>query len=434
MEAIKQETLLLEINEKPKHKGQWILLSLQHVFAMFSATILVPLLTGLDVGVGLVASGVGTLIYIAATKGKVPVYLGSSFAYIAAIMVAAASSGFPSAYVGLMTVGIVYVIVATIIRFVGSAWLDRLLPPVVIGPIIMIIGLSLAYVAIGNSGLDGSLSFTDPVDGTNTLGLFVPLIALATFVTVALVALKARGFVKMVPFVIAITVGYVLSVAVGLVNLGDVFSGVRIIQVPAFTFLGTYRLDFSAVLMFLPIAFVTMAEHIGDHSVLGTITNKDFFKDPGLDKTLLGDGLATFVSAAMGGPANTTYGENTGVVAMTRVGSVYVIGLAAIFAIILGFIGPVQALIGSIPGAVIGGITIVLYGLIAANGVKVLIKAKVNIAQMRNLIIISSILVIGLGGALIPINEAVSLQGMALATIVGIILNLVLPKEEESRA
>ncbi len=429
MEAMKHETLLLEIQEKPKHKGQWILLSLQHVFAMFSATILVPLLTGLDVGVGLVASGVGTLIYIAATKGKVPVYLGSSFAYIAAISVAAASTGFPSAYVGLMMVGIVYVLVATIIRFVGSAWLDKLLPPVVIGPIIMIIGLSLAYVAIGNAGLNGALDFTENVEGTNTLGIFVPIIALATFVTVALVALKARGFVKMVPFIIAITVGYVLSVVVGLVSLQEVFSEVSLIQVPQFVFLGTYALDFSAVIMFLPIAFVTIAEHIGDHSVLGTITNKDFFKDPGLDKTLLGDGLATFVSAAMGGPANTTYGENTGVVAMTRVASVYVIGLAAIFAIVLGFIGPVQALIASIPGAVIGGITIVLYGLIAANGVKVLIKAQVNIAQMRNLIIISAILVIGLGGALIPINEAVSLQGMALATLAGIVLNLVLPKE-----
>ena len=430
MEAIKQETLLLEIHEKPKHKGQWMLLSLQHVFAMFSATILVPLLTGLDVGVGLVASGVGTLIYIAATKGKVPVYLGSSFAYIAAISVAAANTGFPSAYVGLMAVGIVYVIVATIIRFVGSGWLGTLLPPVVIGPIIMIIGLSLAYVAIGNAGLNGVLDFSEPVEGTNALGIFVPLIAMATFITVALVSIKARGFVKMVPFIIAITVGYVLSVAVGLVSLGDVFSGVRIIQVPAFTFLGSYALDFSAVIMFLPIAFVTIAEHIGDHSVLGTITNKDFFKDPGLDKTLLGDGLATFVSAALGGPANTTYGENTGVVAMTRVASVYVIGLAAIFAIILGFIGPVQALIASIPGAVIGGITIILYGLIAANGVKVLIKAQVNIAKMRNLIIISSILVIGLGGALIPINEVVSLQGMALATLVGIALNLLLPKED----
>jgi uracil permease len=184
--------------------------------------------------------------------------------------------------------------------------------------------------------------------------------------------------------------------------------------------------------MFLPIAFVTIAEHIGDHTVLGEITGEDFFADPGLDKTLLGDGIATFVSAAIGGPANTTYGENTGVVAMTRVGSVYVTGLAAIFAILLGFFGYVQAFVMSIPGAVIGGMTIVLYGLIAGNGVKVLVKAKVNLGEMRNLIIVATMLVVGLGGAEIPINAAGGLTGMSLAAIVGIVLNLVLPEKKEN--
>lgn len=411
-----EKTLLIGIQERPKDALQWIILSLQHVFAMFGATVLVPLLTGLDVGVALVASGVGTLIYITSTKGKVPVYLGSSFAYIGAIASAGSVNGFSSAYVGLMLVGIVYAIVATIIRFTGNGWIKRLLPPVVVGPVIITIGLTLAPVAIQSAGLDG-LS-----------GWEVPVAAMVTFGTVIVVSLLGKGFFKIVPFLIAIVVGYVFSGVLGLIDFSKVLDGYAFIQAPNFTLLGTYALDFDAVLMFLPIAFVTIAEHIGDHTVLGEITGKDFITDPGLENTLMGDGVATFVSAAIGGPANTTYGENTGVVAMTRVGSVYVTGLAAIFAILLGFFGWIQAFINSIPWAVIGGMTIVLYGLIAANGVKVLVRAKVNLANMRNLIIVSTMLVIGLGGAAIPINDAVALQGMSLAAVVEIVLNLILPE------
>lgn len=413
-----EEKMLIGIQEKPKSVSQWIILSLQHVFAMFGATVLVPLLTGLDVSVALVASGVGTLIYIACTRGKVPVYLGSSFAYIGAISVAGASNGFSSAYVGLMVVGLIYAIVATVIRYTGNGWIKKILPPVVIGPVIIIIGLSLAPVAISSAGFDGAS------------GWEIPIVALFTFGTVVAVSLLGKGFFRIVPFLIAILVGYIAAVIFGLVDLGTVLDGYSFLQFPNFTFIGTYSLDFDAVLMFAPIAFVTIAEHIGDHTVLGEVTGKDFIVDPGLENTLMGDGLATFVSAAIGGPANTTYGENTGVVAMTRVGSVYVTGLAAIFAISLGFFGWIQAFITSIPWAVIGGMTIVLYGLIAANGVKVLIKAKVNLANMRNLIIVSTMLVIGLGGAGIPINDAVGLSGMSLAAVVGIVLNLVLPKIE----
>ncbi|MBN2604840.1 MAG: uracil permease [Bacilli bacterium] len=413
-----EEKMLIGIQEKPKSVSQWIILSLQHVFAMFGATVLVPLLTGLDVSVALVASGIGTLIYIACTKGKVPVYLGSSFAYIGAISVAGASNGFSSAYVGLMVVGLIYAIVATVIRYTGNGWIKKILPPVVIGPVIIIIGLSLAPVAISSAGFDGAS------------GWEIPVVALFTFGTVVAVSLLGKGFFRIVPFLIAIVVGYIAAVIFGLVDLGTVLEGYRFLQFPNFSFIGTYSLDFDAVLMFAPIAFVTIAEHIGDHTVLGEVTGKDFIVDPGLENTLMGDGLATFVSAAIGGPANTTYGENTGVVAMTRVGSVYVTGLAAIFAISLGFFGWIQAFITSIPWAVIGGMTIVLYGLIAANGVKVLIKAKVNLANMRNLIIVSTMLVIGLGGAGFPINDAVGLSGMSLAAVVGIALNLVLPKIE----
>jgi len=411
--------LIVGIQEKPKSISKWLLLSLQHVFAMFGATVLVPLLTGLDVGVALVASGVGTLIYIACTKGKVPVYLGSSFAYIAAISTAGAVNGFSSAYVGLMVVGIIYAVVATVIRYTGNGWIKKLLPPVVIGPVIIIIGLSLAPIAIGSAGFDGAS------------GWEVPLVATITFATVVIVSLIGRGFFRLVPFLLAIFVGYVAAIIFGLVDLNTAFADYSFFQFPNFTFIGTYAIDFDAVLMFAPIAFVTIAEHIGDHTVLGEVTGKDFISDPGLQNTLMGDGIATFVSAALGGPANTTYGENTGVVAMTRVGSVYVTGLAAIFAIMLGFFGYIQAFITSIPWAVIGGMTIILYGLIAGNGVKVLVKAKVNLGSMRNIIIVASMLVIGLGGAGFALNSAVDLTGMSLAAVIGIVLNLVLPKEKE---
>jgi len=416
-----EKQLLIGIKERPKSIWKWIVLSLQHVFAMFGATVLVPILTGLDAGVALVASGVGTLIYILCTKGKVPVYLGSSFAYITAITVAGSVNGFSSAYVGLMVVGIVYVIVATIIRFAGSSWLKKVLPPVVVGPMIIIIGLVLAPVAVSSAGLDGKS------------GIEAPIVAAITFAVVVVISLFAKGFFKIVPFICAIVIGYGVAALFGIVDF-NLFADYRFFQLPKFSFLGTYALDFDAVLMFLPIAFVTIAEHIGDHTVLGEITGEDFFKDPGLDKTLLGDGIATFVSAAMGGPANTTYGENTGVVAMTRVGSVYVTGLAAVIAILLGFFGYIQAFVMSIPGPVLGGMTIVLYGLIAGNGVKVLVKARVNLGEIRNLIIVATMLVVGLGGANIPINEAGGLTGMSLAALVGIILNLLLPEPKAKKA
>ncbi len=407
--------MIVGIQEKPKSVGSWIVLSLQHVFAMFGATVLVPLLTGLDVGVALVASGIGTLIYIACTKAKVPVYLGSSFAYIPAISAAVASSAGPAAaYMGLMVVGLIYVIVATIIRFVGSAWLKKLLPPVVIGPMIIIIGMTLAPVAVGSAGFDGSQ------------GWKVTLVAFISFITVVILSTKAKGFIRIVPFLIAIIVGYIASIIVGLVNLRDVFAGVSFFQFPNFSFVGTYTFEFGAILMFAPLAFVTIAEHIGDHVVLGEITGRDFLTDPGLDKTLLGDGLATFVAAALGGPANTTYGENTGVVAITKVGSVWVTGLAAIFAILLGFFGYIQAFINSIPWAVIGGMTIVLYGLIAANGVKILIKDRTDLGNMKNLIIVSTMLVIGLGGAVLNLTSTTGLSGMSFAALVGIILNQII--------
>ena len=446
-----EKSLVVGIQEKPSSIGKWVLLSLQHVFAMFGATVLVPLLTGLDVGVALVASGIGTIVYIICTKGKAPVYLGSSFAYIAAIIGSVLTSAnalnvmvagqvhtftairgngdtvygvmdavrdglfdfkdvFSSAFIGLIVVGLIYIVVAIIIKFVGSAWLKRLLPPIVIGPMIIIIGLGLAPVAISSAGLSGGS------------GWEVPLVAFVTFATVVGISLLGKGFFKIVPFLIAVLTGYLFASLFGLVDFSK-FADYTFVQVPNFTIVGTYAINWTAVLTFAPIAFVTIAEHIGDHTVLGEICGEDFIVDPGLDKTLMGDGIATALSGALGGPANTTYGENTGVVAMTKVGSVYVTGLAAIFAICLGFFGYIQAFITSIPWAVIGGMTVVLYGLIAGNGVKVLIKSKVDLGNMRNLIIVATMLVIGLGGASLPLNDAVSLTGMSLAAVVGILLN-----------
>ncbi|WP_166082942.1 uracil-xanthine permease family protein [Erysipelothrix anatis] len=433
---MEKQSLLIGISEKPKTKLEWFVLSVQHVFAMFGATILVPILTGLDVGVSLVASGIGTLIYIVCTGAKVPVYLGSSFAYISSIATAIAVTGGPeSAYVGLMTVGLIYVLIAFIISFTGSAWIRKLLPPVVIGPMIMIIGLSLAPTAVQETGLMGIDILLEQGKYVGVAGAAwkVPLVAFITFATVVVISMRGKGFLQIVPFLIAIVVGYISAVVLGLVDLSQVFIGYSFLQIPNFKFVGSYQLDFSSVVAFAPLALVTIAEHIGDHIVLGEIVDEDFLETPGLSKTILGDGIATFVSAAIGGPANTTYGENTGVIAMTRVGSVWVIGLAAIIAICLGFLGYVQAFISSIPWAVIGGMTIILYGLIASNGVKVLIKDRTDLGNMKNLVIVSTMLVIGLGGATLKITPQTTLSGMSLAAICGIVLNLVLSALESKK-
>jgi len=415
--------LLLGINERPKSYAQWGVLSLQHVFAMFGATVLVPILTGLSISVALLASGIGTLIYIAFTKAKVPVYLGSSFAYIAAISVASESFGPEAAFVGLMVVGLIYVLVAQIIRFAGKAWLDTILPPVVIGPMIAIIGITLASVATGQAGLSPNSAdeffvflASDPMHA---------VIAFVSFATTVGLAIFAKGFFKIVPILGGIVVGYVFAAVTGYVDF-KALEGAAILSLPDVTLFGTYALDFGAILMFAPIAFVTIAEHIGDHTVLGSITDKNFLQDPGLENTLMGDGVATLVSAMLGGPANTTYGENTGVVGMTKVGSVYVTGGAAVIAIILSFFNIFTTLISTIPAPVMGGVLILLFGLIAGNGLKVMIEKKVDLTSMKNIVIVSAMLVIGLGQAEIMINDASSLSGMALAAVVGITLNLVL--------
>ena len=425
----KKSNLILDVNEKPSI-GKWIILAFQHVFAMFGATILVPILVNsaagaevLTIPVTLVASGIGTLIYILCTKGKSPVYLGSSFAFIAPITAAYLKGGVSGAMTGIMAVGLIYVIFAIIIKIIGKNWLDKLLPPVVIGPMIMIIGLGLAPSAISQIGLSSGAALEwQPI-----------VVALVAFLTTAIVAVAAKGFLKVIPFLIGIVAGYLAGVAVGIVDFTPITEA-AIVGVPNFLIpFVSYTPNFSAILTIAPIALVTIAEHIGDHTALSAIMNRDLLKDPGLDRTLLGDGIATFVAGAIGGPANTTYGENTSVVGMTKVASVWVIGLAAIIAIVLGFFSKFTALISTIPNAVLGGVSLLLYGFISVNGLKVLIQNQVNFNNTKNVIVASAMLVLGLGGATISIvsgDLAVTISGMSLAAIVGIILNLCLPTEK----
>ena len=428
-----KKKLAYDIDEMPPLKES-IILAFQHLFAMFGATILVPILVNATAGkevltipVALVTSGIGTLIYILCTKGKSPVYLGSSFAFIVPIAAAYAKAGIGGAMTGILAVGLIYIIVSIIIKYIGKKWLEKLLPPVVIGPMIMIIGLGLAPSAIGQIGLTEGVS----------LEWKSIVVALVSFLVTAIVMTKAKGFIKIIPFLVGIITGYIVAICLGMVDFKTI-SAASWFSIPKFKFIFIdYKIDFSALITIAPIALVTLCEHIGDHTSLSNIIGRDLIKNPGLDKTLLGDGLATFVAGLLGGPANTTYGENTSVVGMTRVASVKVIGLAAIFAIIIAFLGKITAIISTIPNAVLGGVSLLLYGFIAVNGLKVLIKNQVNFEESKNIIVASSMLVLGLGGAAISIvNKDLSLtiSGMSLAAIIGILLNCFLPEEEKEIA
>lgn len=424
----KNNKMLLDVNEKPPIL-KWILLSLQHVFAMFGATILVPILVNtasgsevLSIPVALISSGIGTLIYIICTRGKSPVYLGSSFAFITPMIVGFAKSGKSSVFTALMAVGLVYVLVALIIKLVGKKWINKLLPPIVVGPMIMIIGLSLAPTAVEEIGLNMEI-----VPWKNIV------VALVAFLTTGILAVRGKGFLKVIPFLMGMVAGYIASMILGMVDYSGIVSA-KIISKPNFYLpFVHYKLNFGALLTIVPIALVTISEHIGDHKVLSEIIDKDLIEDPGLDNTLMGDGIATFAAGFIGGPANTTYGENTSVVGMTKVASVWVIGLAAIIAIIFGFLGQLTAIISSIPTPVLGGVSILLYGFISVNGLKILIQNKVDFENTKNVIVASSMLVLGLGGAAISVvtkNINLSISGMSLAAIVGILLNLLIKEEK----
>ena len=426
---MKQEStvdLLLDVDQRPS-AGKGILLSFQHVFAMFGATILVPLILGMPVSVALFASGVGTLIYMISTGFRVPVYLGSSFAFITAMSLAMKELGgdVSAAQTGVILTGFIYVLVATSVRFAGTKWIDKLLPPIIIGPMIIVIGLGLAGSAVTNAGLVADGNWKNA------------LVAVVTFLIAAFINTKGKGFLRIIPFLFAIIGGYLFALTLGLVDFTPVLKA-NWFEIPGFYLpfstggaFKQYDLYFGPeTIAILPIAIVTISEHIGDHTVLSQICGRQFLKEPGLHRTLLGDGIATSVSAFLGGPANTTYGENTGVIGMTRIASVSVIRNAALIAIALSFLGKFTALISTIPNAVLGGMSILLYGVIASNGLKVLIKERVDFGQMRNLIIASAMLVLGLGGAILKLGP-VTLSGTALSAMTGIILNLILPYENK---
>ena len=414
--------MMLGTGDKPTTL-RWVLLAIQHVCAMFGATILVPIVVNiLSIPVALVSSGIGTIIYLICTRNRSPVYLGSSFAFIAPVVAGYAIGGTGSVFTALMIVGIVYVIISMIIRMTGPSWINKLLPPVVVGPMIMVIGLSLAPTAISSIGLDMA---TIPWQNL--------VIAFVAFLVTALVAVRGKGILQVIPFLVGIIAGYIVAAALGMVDFAPALAA-NVVEVPKFYLpFVNYNLNFAAVLTIVPIALVTMVEHVGDHKVLSEIISRDLIEDPGLQRTLLGDGLATFIAAVLGGPANTTYGENTSVVGMTRVASTYVIGLAAVIAIVFAFSGHLTALLTAIPGPVLGGISVLLYGFISVNGLKILIHNQVDFTNNKNVVVAATMLVLGLGGAALSLaygDLSISISGMSLAAIIGVILNLCVPEEQ----
>ncbi|MGM9928930.1 MAG: solute carrier family 23 protein [Bacillus sp. (in: firmicutes)] len=414
--------IVLDVEEVPK-AGQWITLSIQHVFAMFGATVLVPFLVGLSPAVALVSSGLGTLAYLLITRGQIPAYLGSSFAFISPIILAKTLGGPEAVMFGCFLAGLVYGIVSLIIKKAGVNWLMTILPPVVVGPVIIVIGLGLSGTAVDMAMLD---------NGEYSLKHFS--VALITLAVTIIASVYLKGFLKLIPILIGIIVGYIVAVFMGLVD----FTGVKEaswfampdFMVPFINY--TPVLSWEIAIVMIPVAVVTLAEHIGHQMVLSKVVGRNFIKKPGLHKSILGDGAGIMIGSFIGGPPLTSYGENIGVLAITRAFSVYIIGGAAVTAILFGFVGKVSALIDSIPQAVMGGISILLFGIIASSGLRMLIDNKVDFGVNRNLIIASVILVIGIGGAYIQIGEKFSLSGMALAAIVGIILNLILPGREKT--
>jgi uracil permease len=418
---VKNTQTVLDIHDRPS-AGKLTTLSIQHMFAMFGATILVPQLVGLSPAIALLTSGIATLIFLFVTKFQVPAYLGSSFAFIIPIQIATKEGGIGSAMIGSLFVAIVYFIVSMIIWKTGYKWIMKLLPPIVVAPVIIVIGLALSPVAI-------DMAMNIEVDGAKEYSMLHFSAALVTLAAAVVATLFFKGIISLMPVLIGIVVGYVYSLIIGIVEFTSVLDA-KWFTAPDFLIPGVhYEFIITPTLLGLmvPIAIVTISEHIGHQLVLGKIVNRNYIKEPGLHRSLLGDGLGTFISGLVGGPPKTTYGENIGVLAITRVYSVYVIGGAAILAIMFSFFGKIMALIATIPTAVLGGISILLFGIIASSGLRMLVDNNIDFGDKRNLVISSIILVIGIGGAKLHFSDTFELQGMALAAIIGVILNLVLP-------
>ncbi|WKY79191.1 solute carrier family 23 protein [Leuconostoc lactis] len=414
----KANNAIYDVHDKPPF-WTWFGLSLQHLFSMFGATVLVPLLVGLNPGVALFTSGVGTLLHMLITRGNIPAYMGSSFAFIIPMTSLMKTVGYPGVAQGIISVGLVYLVVAGIVTFVGTRWIDRLFPAELVGPIIVVIGLSLAGSAANSATM---------LNGKYDWKIFV--VALITLLGTIAFNMFLKGFLGLLSVLLGIIFGYIVALIFGLVDLSPV-AAAHWFQLPDFeTFIGKDGFQFypAAILSMAPLALVTLSEHLGHLMVLSKVTGHDFFKNPGLKRTLAGDGTASIVAGLVGGPAVTSYGENIGVMQLSRVYSVWVIGGAAAFAVVFSFIGKLSALISTIPGAVTGGVGFVLYGVIAAAGLQVIVDNKIDYTQKRNLMIAAPILVIGIGNFHLQLGPQVDFSGVAIATLLGIILNLMLPK------
>ncbi|WP_314425838.1 solute carrier family 23 protein [Leuconostoc lactis] len=414
----KANNAIYDVHDKPPF-WTWFGLSLQHLFSMFGATVLVPLLVGLNPGVALFISGVGTLLHMLITRGNIPAYMGSSFAFIIPMTSLMKTVGYPGVAQGIISVGLVYLVVAAIVTFIGTRWIDRLFPAELVGPIIVVIGLSLAGSAASSATM---------LNGKYDWKIFV--VALITLLGTIAFNMFLKGFLGLLSVLLGIIFGYIVALVFGLVDLSPV-AAAHWFQLPDFeTFIGKDGFQFypAAVLSMAPLALVTLSEHLGHLMVLSKVTGHDFFKNPGLKRTLAGDGTASIVAGLVGGPAVTSYGENIGVMQLSRVYSVWVIGGAAAFAVVFSFIGKLSALISTIPGAVTGGVGFVLYGVIAAAGLQVIVDNKIDYTQKRNLMIAAPILVIGIGNFHLQLGPQVDFSGVAIATLLGIILNLTLPK------
>ena len=417
----KRRDVVLDVDERPG-TGQWIGLSLQHMFSMFGSTVLVPILVGLNPGIALFSSGVGTLMYLLITRHQSPAYMGSSFSFIVPMMALMKSTGYPGIAQGTIAVGCVYLIVSLIVSRFGSAWIDRILPPIVVGPIVMVIGLSLAATAAKDATMNGS---------TYDIKYFI--VAMLTLLITIIFNMFFKGFLGLIPILLGIVGGYIIACLFGIVKFSGVMSA-HWFSLPAFQIpFVNYHPQFywGAILSMAPIAFVTMTEHMGHIMVLNELTDRNYFKDPGLNHTLAGDGTASIIAGFVGGPPVTSYGENIGVLAITRVHSVYVLAGAASFAILFSFVGKLSALIESIPSPVIGGISFLLFGVIASSGLRVMIEDQTDFNEKRNLMISSVILVIGIGNAYLQLGQY-EFSGLAVAAVLGIVLNLVLPQKAAS--
>lgn len=397
--------------------AQTLPLSLQHLFAMFGATVLVPFLFKVNPATSLLMNGIGTLIYLVVARGRIPAYLGSSFAFISpvfAIMADPSLGGYAAAQGGFILFGVFFVVVSQIIRVAGTNWIDVIFPPAAMGAIVAIIGLELAPVATDMAGLTGKTieALKIPYATAVTVSMF-------TLGVTILGSVLLRGFLAAIPVLIGVVAGYLFSIAMGIVDFASI-AAAPWVEVPT---LYAPTFNASAMMMIMPAALVVLAEHIGHLVVTGNIVEKDLVKDPGLDRSLLGDGISNILSGFVGATPNTTYGENIGVMAITKVFSVWVIGGAAVIAVAISFIGKFSAIIRSIPVPVMGGVCILLFGVIAAAGIRMLIEKKVDYTKSRNLILTSVVLISGISGSAVKLG-ALELKGMALGTVVSIILSL----------